>query len=97
MASEGAIIIANKRFNQGEYEEAIDQVERSLRTYEYSDEIKAKLLFIKSISYGKLGDPASAISILEYIVYKYPETEYGFRSITILKSLSPDRAPEYSI
>lgn len=87
MVKEGAIIGAHKHFNNGEYEDAISRVEWAIRNYEYSDEEKAKLFFIKSSSYAKLGDLASAISILEYIVFKFPETEYGFRSVSILQSL----------
>lgn len=98
MVKEGAMIGANKHFANAEYEEAIYRVEWALRNYDYSDEEKARLFFIKSSSYLKLGDVASAVSILEYITFKFPETEYGFRCKAILESIENRKNPkEFSI
>ncbi|OZG70699.1 hypothetical protein BTA51_24200 [Hahella sp. CCB-MM4] len=88
MVKDGAMIRASNNYSDGDYEDTIEIVERSMHMYDYNDEEKSQLLFLKALSFQKLGDVQTAYSVLKYITYKFPETEYGFRAATILESVS---------
>lgn len=87
MAKNGAQSRAFNNYQEGEYQDTIDIVERALRSYEYSDEDKARLLYLKALSYDRLGDSKTAFVTLTYIVFKFPETEFGFRANAEIKTL----------
>jgi len=82
----GAIYSVQSNFVDGNYVQVIKKVEKSINMYDYSDENKAKLLYLKAVSYGKLANYEAKLSTLKYILFKFPMTEYGFRSATILES-----------
>lgn len=88
LARDGAMIIAVNNYSDGDYKNTIDVVERALRHYDYTEEQKSNLLFLKALSYQNLGDYKSAYTLYKFIAYKYPNTEYGFRSVTIINDIN---------
>jgi tetratricopeptide (TPR) repeat protein len=82
-----------KAYNAGEYEESLRLTNRALSTYEYSQEDKANLLFLKADNYVKLKQPANALGIVLYIIETYPNTEAYFRAKTLLASLKKLKIP----
>jgi hypothetical protein len=85
-AKNGAIYRVQSNFADGDYVYVIEKVEISINRYDYSDENKAALLYLKAVSYGKLADYEAKLSTLKYIVFKFPMTEYGFRAAAILEA-----------
>ena len=87
LAKNGALIRAENHYAEGAYQDSIHIIERALRQYDYNDEEKSSLLFLKALNYQKVGDHQTAYILLNYIAYTYPETEYGFRSLAILNEI----------
>ncbi|MBU2713907.1 tetratricopeptide repeat protein [Zooshikella harenae] len=80
MARDGAFIRAQNNFSDGDFEETIEISDRALRMYEYDNEAKAQLLFLKAQSYQKLNKSAEARTTYQFIIDKYPNTEYAYRA-----------------
>ncbi len=87
-ASRGAMSRANSNFLKGDYTDTIAISDRALRTYDYTDDEKAELLFLKASSYMKLDDIDATVSTMKYIADKYPDTEHGYRAIQILSRVN---------
>jgi len=87
-ASRGAISRANSNYLKGDYTDTIAISDRALRSYDYTDEEKAELLFLKASSYMKLEDFDATVSTMKYIVDKYPDTEHGYRAVQILSRIN---------
>jgi len=85
-AKNGAIYRVQSNFADGDYVYVIEKVESSINRYDYSDENKASLLYLKAVSYGKLANYEAKLSTLKYIAFKFPKTEYGFRAAMVLES-----------
>lgn len=88
-ASKGAMSRAEKNLNKGDYQDTISIVDRAMRTYgdTYSDEQKARLLFLKAQSYQKLRDKDNYLITMSYLIKKYPETEHGYKANFILNKI----------
>lgn len=91
MVRDGAIIRAQDNFADGDYADAIAIADRALNAYDYNDDQRAQLLFLKAASYQRMEDYQGALALYRYIAYKYPETEYGFRAATILQSVESQK------
>jgi len=78
---------SHKAYEKGDYPEAIRLVDRALNVYEYTDEDKANLYFIKANSYLKLNEKENALGTLTYITEQYPETESAYKSVALLESI----------
>jgi hypothetical protein len=87
MARDGAIIRAHNNFNDGDCEDVISIADRAVRVYDYDDDRKAELLFLKAKCLEKTKDIEGAIALHAFIAYKYPKTEYGFRSNMIINKV----------
>lgn len=94
MVRDGAIIRAHDNFEDGDYTDAIAIADRALNAYDYNDDQRAQLLFLKAVSYQKLEDYQSALALYRYIAYKYPDTEYGFRAASILQAVEDSRTKQ---
>jgi hypothetical protein len=100
MARDGAMIRAHSNFNDGDCADVISIVDRAIRVYDYNDERKAELYFLKAKCLEKTSDIEGAIALHAYIAYTYPKTQYGFRSNLIMnkiKSIQSDKAKEREI
>ena len=81
MASNGAVNLAYKAHNEGNYKESIRKVDLALSKYSsgyYTTEEKSQLLLLKAQSYSELGEKALAQSLYQYIEHKYPQTQAGY-------------------
>ncbi len=100
MAKDGAVIRVHNNYNDGDCKDVISIVDRAVRVYDYNDERKAELLFIKAKCYEKTKDFEGALALHGYIAYTFPKTQYGFRSNLIMnkvKQLQTDKAKEREI
>jgi len=100
LARDGAMIRAHNNFNEGDCQDVISIVDRAIRVYDYNDERKAELFFLKAKCLEKTHDIEGAIALHAYIAYTYPKTQYGFRSNLIMnkiKKIQSDRAKEREI
>ncbi|SFM69870.1 hypothetical protein [Marinobacter zhejiangensis] len=94
MVRDGAIIRVQDNLADGDYADAIAIADRALNAYDYSDDQRAQLLFMKAVSYQNLEDYQTALALYGYLAYKYPDTEYGFRAATILESVEQSRGKQ---
>ena len=62
MVRSGAIMRAQDNYMDGDYQDAIGIVDRSLTSYDYDDEGKAQLLLVKAQSYEKLNELDAALA-----------------------------------
>ena len=85
-ASQGALRRAQKNYLKGDYTDTVAIADRALRSYDYTDEQKAELLFLKGSSYQKLDDIDAALATMKYVVDKYPDTEHGYRAAQALST-----------
>jgi len=88
VASVGAISRANSNYSKGDYNDTISIADHALRAYDYTDEEKAELLFLKASSYVELDDIDAGYATMRYIADKYPDTEHGYRVLQILNRLN---------
>ena len=64
------------------------------RRRDYDDDRKAELLFLKAKCLEKTKDIEGAIALHAFIAYKYPKTEYGFRSNMIINKVKKLQAEQ---
>lgn len=83
-----------KAYNAGNYEESLRLANRAISTYEYTDEDKANLLFLKAESYAKLKQSSNAMGVLIYIVKTYPDSEASYRAKSLLATLKLSIKPQ---
>jgi len=87
MAKDGAIIRAYNNYNDNDCQDVISIVDRAVRVYDYNDDRKAELLFLKAQCFEKTKDFEGALALYGYIAYTFPKTQHGFRSNLILKKV----------
>lgn len=87
LAQDGAVIRAYNNYEKGECTDVIEIVDRAVRVYDYADERKAELLFLKAGCLEQANDIDGAIALHGYIAYTYPKTQFGFRSKAILNKV----------
>jgi tetratricopeptide (TPR) repeat protein len=85
--SDGASIQAYNAHKRGNYKKAIQLVSQALEMYEYSNEAKANMLFIKAESYARINEDTSALGVLTYIISTYPNSEAAHKASVLLMSV----------
>lgn len=79
MATEGALLNANKSYSKGLYEKTLSKIS----TAEYygkdaPEETKRKITLLKARTYEAMGDLSSSVAIYEYILKNFPDSQEGY-------------------
>lgn len=100
-AQKGALGLAYKNYQEGDFEEAVLWSSRAMGPNELPHARKAEVLFLKALSLEKLGRQYEAEAVFRFLSDGFPETEYGYRAKEKLasaqassidrKGASPDR------
>jgi hypothetical protein len=83
---DGAIIGAHNAFQKGDYIHSIKEIDVVLSQYDFDDNTRASLIYMKAKNLEKLNEPAQAMSLYNYLVEKYPDTESSYMARAVLQN-----------
>jgi outer membrane protein assembly factor BamD (BamD/ComL family) len=88
MAQRGAVDLAYRAYNKGDYPLALRRLSRAESYHsEMSDRQHAEVLLLKGRCVEGIGNRAEAASLYEYLVKTYPDTEFAARAKGRLEEL----------
>jgi outer membrane protein assembly factor BamD (BamD/ComL family) len=88
MAQRGAVDLAYRSYNKGDYAKALRHLAQAEAYHEeMSNERHAEILLLKGRCVEGMGNRAEAASLYEYLVKTYPDTEYAARAKGRLEEL----------
>ena len=87
-AQRGAMGISYSLIEDGKYESALRRLSQAELYVEPTPELRAEISFLRAKCYEGLNKTDDAIGLYEFIVQKFPDTQYAFQAQRRLRRLS---------
>ena len=94
-AQKGAIQWAYSDIEKGKYESALSNLSSAESYKEPTPELKAEILYLRALCYGKLERYDEAIGVLMYIIDKFPDSSYAYQAKATLFRLKTSTQKKY--
>jgi len=69
---------AYKQYDRQKYSRVLELITRAENIKETSADMKAELIYLKALTYEKLGQKSSAAALYEYLAEEFNETQHGY-------------------
>jgi hypothetical protein len=80
MAQKGAMGLAYRNYEHGNYEDVLELTSQAQHYKEPSHELMAEVLFLRALALEKLEREQEAQGMFKFIANNFNDTEYGYRA-----------------